>query len=478
MKMMNVRGLLFLTLVAAAMVSAGCGSGGSGSTPVGVPVGAGSGGGGTAANVQSISVNGGPLLNSTTNPSIYPNGAFTSVTICVPGTATCQVVNDVLVDTGSVGLRLLSSAVTLPVCSGSTTSGCLPAATVTSGSSTQAVMDCVSFVDLSYLWGSVNLADVKLGTEEVASSTPIQVILTSAAPASCSNGGVDDGTQTALGANGILGVGVEPEDCGQGCDPTYVNSVPDGDPYYTCPNSTCAAALVPVADQVTNPVVLFGTDSNGVAVTFPSATGPEATLTGSLIFGIGTQSNNALPTTANVFTLGTGNIGDTSLTPPLSNFDDFTVNFNTASLPYSFIDSGSNAYFFPDSSLTLCTDYTSFYCQGSSSSASTVTLSAQNEDPNYGTTNTVTFYVDNTDYDFSVGNSNVDAVYPNLAGPIGEVNGVPQTCADVSGTSTPDQYCSFDWGLPFFYGRTVYSAIDGASVTVNGQTAPGPFWAY
>jgi len=457
MKIMHTKGLLLAMSLGAALVAAGCG--GNSGTPVGVPVGAGTGGGGTGPNVQSISVNGGPLVNSTSNPTIYPNGVFTSVTICVPGSATCQVVDNVLVDTGSIGLRLLSSAVTIS----------LPAIT---DSSNNTLMDCVSFVDLSYLWGSVNVADVKLGTSEVATSTPLQIINASAAPPACSNGGTDDDTQALLGANGILGVGPEPEDCGTACDPSDVTTPPTGDPYYTCPNSSCSAALVPEADQVTNPVVFFGNDNNGVLITFPSATAPAATLTGSLIFGINTESNNQIPSTANLFSLGDGSIGDGST---ISNFDDITVNFNTTTLPYSFIDSGSNAYFFPDGSIPTCPDFLDFYCPGSSTSASTVSLSAQNEDPNTDFTNTVNFSVDNTDYDFNSGNFADDAVYPNLAGPIAVVNGVAQTCADISGTATPDQYCSFDWGLPFFYGRTVFTAIDGFSVTNVGS---GPFWAY
>ena len=58
-------------------------------------------------NVQPITVNAGPANN-------YANGLFTSVTICVPGsTANCQTIDGVLVDTGSSGLRILSSALTL-----------------------------------------------------------------------------------------------------------------------------------------------------------------------------------------------------------------------------------------------------------------------------------------------------------------------------------------------------------------------------
>jgi Protein of unknown function (DUF3443) len=62
----------------------------------------------SAKNVQPISVNAGPVGN-------YANGVFTSVTVCVPGTSNCQTVNDVLVDTGSLGLRLLLSQVAIPL---------------------------------------------------------------------------------------------------------------------------------------------------------------------------------------------------------------------------------------------------------------------------------------------------------------------------------------------------------------------------
>ncbi len=68
---------------------------------------------GTIANVVPISVNGGPLTTANP-PSIYANGAFVSVQICAPSGA-CQTIPDVLVDTGSVGLRLLGSQVTVPL---------------------------------------------------------------------------------------------------------------------------------------------------------------------------------------------------------------------------------------------------------------------------------------------------------------------------------------------------------------------------
>jgi hypothetical protein len=424
MKIIHVRSFFVIALFSASLLTAGCGGGG---TPAGVTTGAGGGGGGTAANVQSISVNGGPQLSS---GIIYPNGIFTSVTICAPGTSSCQTVGDVLVDTGSYGLRVLTSALTKIT---------LPPLTSSAGN----LMNCVSFVDLSYIWGPVALADIKLGTSEVAPSTPLQLISTDTnVPTSCSNGSTaDDDTVATLGANGILGVGPEPNDCGPACDPNFTNVIPNGDPYYTCTSSTCTATLVAQIDQVTNPVFFFNTDNNGVVMELPATSSEaEATLTGSLIFGINTQSNNQL-TAANLFSL--------------NQFDNFTVNFPTcvssAGGPgvcdFSFIDSGSNAYFFPDGNIPDCTD-NAFFCP-----TALTALSATNVDPNTLFSNTVSFSVDNADTLFATTGAN--AVFSTLGG-----------------TNSAD---SFDWGLPFFYNRSVFTAINGQVVANVGT---GPFWAY
>ena len=106
-------------------------------------------------NVQAIVVNAGPANN-------YFNGAFTSVTICVPGQTTgCQTIDGVLVDTGSSGLRVLSSVLTLS----------LPQQ---AGSNGGPIVECAQFLD-GFTWGPVQTADVKLAGEQ-ASRVPIQVI--------------------------------------------------------------------------------------------------------------------------------------------------------------------------------------------------------------------------------------------------------------------------------------------------------------
>ena len=66
--------------------------------------------------------------------------------------------------------------------------------------------------------------------------------------------------------------------------------------YFACPGGTsCARTAVPLAQQVANPVAKFAVDNNGVIVQMPPMPDTGApSATGTLVFGIGTQSNNAL----------------------------------------------------------------------------------------------------------------------------------------------------------------------------------------
>jgi hypothetical protein len=357
-------------------------------------------------------VNAGPNGN-------YANGAFASVTVCVPGTSNCQTIDGILVDTGSSGLRILSSALTIT----------LPQQ---KASDSNPVVECLPFVD-SYAWGPVQTADVQIASEKAA-SVPIQVLSDTdfTTPTACSNGFLPADTLPALGANGILGVGLAAQDCGSACVQTGTTNP---GLYYECPSSSCATTGVvtgeALAQQVINPVALFTTDNNGVIVELPPVAGAEATVSGSLVFGIGTQSNNALGT-ATIYTAPNA---------------AFTTTYKSQTFAEGFIDSGSNGYFFPDSTIPICSDYTGFYCP-----SSTENLSATNQAS--GASGTV---------DFSV--ANADALFANLSDNAFEDLGGP------TGGPTPNY---FDWGLPFFYGRNVYTAIEGMS-TPGGT---GPFWAY
>ncbi len=384
-----------------------------------------SGSGGTVANVQPIAVDGGPVAGQ-----LYPNGAFTSVTVCAPSSSNCQTVSGILVDTGSFGLRILGSAV-----------ASLNLPPVTSGGKN--LFNCVSFVDGSFLWGPVAQADVKMAGE-VAGKVSVHVIEDPtgfSVPTACSNGGVDADNQTALGANGILGVGMEPQDCGGACDPSAGGTAPPV--YFSCSSTgNCQTAFLPVAQQITNPVVGFAQDNNGVLIQLPSVNGVAPTLNGSMIFGIGTHSNNQLGS-ATAFTV--------------NSFDNFTTKFNQQSLTQSFIDSGSNGFFFPDSAMPTCPSNSiapGFFCP-----TATQNLSAQNVGVN-SAQSTVNFSVANAVAVFQT--DSTDSAFSQIGGPV--------FSSGCSGS------CGFDWGLPFFYGRNVFTAIDGQTMPMGAPTPP--WWAY
>jgi hypothetical protein len=370
------------------------------------------GGGNPGSNVQAISVNLGPSGN-------YANGAFTSVTVCAPGTSTCQTIGGVLVDTGSSGLRILSSVLTTT----------LPQQKAADGNP---IVECLPFVS-GYTWGPVQTADVQIAGEK-AGSVPIQVLSDTAftVPSACANNGQSLDTLSALGANGILGVGVFVQDCGGAC----VAKGPSNPAlYYECPASGCIVVGEALSQQVVNPVAFFSTDNNGVIVELPAVSGPQASVSGSLIFGIGTQANNGLGG-AKVYTV------DASA--------NFVTTYNNQSYNQSFIDSGSNGLYFLTSGITgipVCSDATSFYCP-----TTTKNLSAVNSGSNGGASGTVNFSVANADALFK--NNPNAAVFDQLAG--------------------PNSLSGFDWGLPFFYGRNVFTAIEGR----NTPGGTGPYWAY
>lgn len=368
--------------------------------------------------MASIEVNTGPPASGVS----YANGAFVSVTVCVPGTSTCQTIPYVLVDTGSYGLRLVSSNVLTLTLQQEKASDDNP------------MVECVQFLT-SYTWGPVQTADIEVAGEK-ASSVPVQVLSDTdfTVPAACSDpsGGESADTVASLGANGILGVGQLPQDCGSNAAcPATANQ------YFSCASATaaCTPVVATVAQQVQNPVALFATDNNGVIIELPAVSGAAATVSGSLVFGIGTESNNGL-SGATVYTADPTGLS-------------FTTTFNGVTYTdQAFLDSGSNGFFFPDSSLEQCPSTSGaggFYCP-----SGTVNLSATNQGTS-GTSGTINFSVANAVTMFS--DDPNDAAYAYLGGP-------------ASGY--------FDWGLPFFYGRNVFTSIEG-------KTAPGgatPYWAY
>lgn len=359
----------------------------------------------------------------------YANEPCVTVTICQPGTGVCQSIPNVLLDTGSYGLRLFTKVSTDGFASATTSLLTLPAV---SAGAERTLAECVSYGDGSSDWGSVASADVYLGGE-LASNVSIQIIDANfaTAPSDCAN--LDAGPLTT-GFNGILGVGLFTDDCGSGCATDAANGI-----YYACPaGGPCVGAAVAEANQVSNPVAFLSTDHNGVALRLPSVpvafgTGDgAASADGYLILGIGTRANNQ-PAAGAVF--------------PTDGYGNIVTTFNGVTLSHSFIDSGSAGLYFPvPSNVPTCSDNP--YLCATQEMSYVATMSGAG---GRGTTLSVPFQIGNADQMFSRANPNV-------------------VFADLGGTATAD----FDWGLPFFLGRTVYVQLESGSSGLGS----GSLWAF
>jgi hypothetical protein len=425
-----VRNYLALALIQV-LVLAGCGGGGGGSGGSGTPppppptqVIAAAG----PPNVEPIYVDEGPT--ALTNAGIDAvNVAFVTIQVCIPNTATCQTIDHVQVDTGSAGLRLISASNS----AGGELSLALPAVMINGSPGAE----CMSFAD-GTSWGSLATADVVFPTStESLQSVVVQVIGDSSvanrpSATECSTSPETEDTVPTFGANGILGVGPFANDCEDGC-------TAQSGQYYNCPTpATCTPVTVP--QEVLNPVTLLATDNTGVIVELPSVgTAGLLTVSGSLVFGIGTQTNNAIANGVTVLTADA--------------FGNVTGNYLSTSFPDSYFDSGSNGIFFIDGAnpIAQCPNpnpppaTNGFYCPtstisftGSMTGTNTASVSAP----------------------FSVADANTlfdtnDAAFSNLGG----------TNADPASVAL---------GLAFFYGHNVYTAIEGATVGDN----TGPFYAF
>lgn len=329
-----------------------------------------------------------------------------SVTICQPGTSNCQTIHNILLDTGSTGLRILSSALS---------SATNPLQLNTQTYNGSPVLECASFRSGS-TWGPIKLADVKMASE-LASAIPIQVIgdpkyLTSPSAFTCSGPALQDAY--SLSANGIIGINL------------LIN---DSQGYFTCgssgTSSTCSSIPLPTALQVKNPVAAFTTDNNGIVMQLPSL--PEAggnSVVGNLYFGVDTQSNNS--------SVGANILPTSGIT--------FTSTFNGTRYP-SFFDSGSNGFFFPVN-LPICSS--GWYCPSTTQSYSA------SAPLNTGANGSLAFSIANAQSLFGTQNG----AFSNLGGPF---------------------YGSFDYGIPFFFGKTMYFGITGKA---SANAGTGPYYGY
>jgi hypothetical protein len=304
----------------------------------------------------------------------YTNEPCVSVKICEPGTANCTVVNNILLDTGSFGLRIFSCAHSLNL--------------VTETYLGHSVAECVSYADGSSDWGTIVKADVTLGTQ-TASNIPIQII-DATYPDSNNNCTGSDYSAAAAGFNGIIGVGLQIRDA---------TRAPNGYPYYLCSNGACSSTSLPTAYQVQNPVAAMTTNNNGVIISMPSISAAgTANVTGNMYLGIDTLANNSA----------------SGMTPLAT---DIYVNFrtlfpatSTTPMTNSFIDSGSNFLDFYSSA--IASDSNQFYIP-----ATTLNLTAKHKDAVSATTSALINFqlmtANNVSSDSSYSYNNVGAIFGN-----------------------------------------------------------------
>ena len=403
-----VKGVLAVSVVAMTAFVAACGGGGGSSSS--------NNNSNSGPNQQPIAANAANTLAVTVGRGVKGviNIPTVSVIVCAPNTTNCTTIDNVLLDTGSYGLRIVNSSAVAALN--------LPVQTATAGGQ---LAECTHFAD-GFTWGTIRNATVKL-SGETASNIPIQVIgdlADSTVPSSGCVNGSNESTADALGANGILGLGVAPVDCGDAC--AVQANVAQFSNYYACPNgANCTRTLAETTKQVANPIPKFAVDNNGVIVQMaPISSSGAASATGTVVFGIGTQSNN-------------GNAAGATYTTDASGDFPSRGQSNTV-----FLDSGSNGYFFQDSSIPMCTgNLSDFYCP-SSTLQRTVNLTGAN-----GVTGTATINIANAQSLLSNANN---YAFNDLGGQVMSLTGT-------------------DLGLPFFFGRYVYYGMDKRA---SGGAAP------
>jgi len=357
------------------------------------------------------------------------NTLFVSIKVCMPGKrnpAQCVTVDNMLVDTGSTGVRIGAWAIPSLAPLLLTQAGAID-----DKLGTAPIAQCMPFAS-GYTWGSIKRADFLMG-DKMASNLPVQLISDNAyaTPADCvAYGGSDLGNINVLGANGIVGIG---HGTGDSLD-ALTTAVP-GLYYYCLSRNNCISTRMEESKEVTNPVALFASDNNGTVIRLPALPpGGRESVDGQLVFGVSTQQNNMLPASATVLAL--------------DKYGMFTTQYQGRVMNRSAIDSGTNGYAFRDDTIDTVVP------NGWYTPASKLDLYATMESTNgTGAPLAMPFSIENAIVLTGTGYAAFDTIGASFAGQNNNM---------------------FLWGLPFFYGRDVYTVIGNAKI---GQRT-GPFVAF
>jgi hypothetical protein len=372
------------------------------------------------------------------DPNVLPvtvskfNLPTVTITVCTPGGDQCKTIPNILLDSGSDGLRLFANT--------------LPSGLPKISSTSESLSICSTLGGGVSLWGPFVTGDVILGTER-ATGVPIQTIDPgfSKAPDGCSN--LAQGPESFFGLNGILGIG------GGLRDFSKISKAPTNG-YYACTDDSCRKCPIdqtlswntcgsgfPASPKDYNPIGFLPSDNNGWILQLPAP--PEegiASVTGTLTLGLGTRDNNAAPSTLTIFHIDSK--GYLSVL-----FQDTVYN--------AVLDTGTAEWLFPKplDGVSRCGDsgaLAELYCPATPQIFQ-ATLFNNKVSP-----------MISKEIDFELENlHSLQSLGANT----------------VSGLSLPSSSIvdgSFLLGMPFFLGRTVYYGLSGAQ-TPLGQ---GPFDAF
>ncbi len=347
-----------------------------------------------------------------------PHGGFNrmvvSVTVCEPGTDRCTTIDDVMVDTGSTGLRLEASAVP--------SSLHLPAF---SGPDGKPLAECLHFVH-DAAWGPLSRADVRIGGM-TASNLAIQVIADGGAaqPAECP---VSDVKPTS---NGTLGVGPWLVDCPGDCVQDERRPgvfAQDGGAW------SPLRGPVDRAYRLRNPAAAFPGHDDGVAFDLPMPPDKGAAqIIGTLTFGIGKASNDQFGG-ARVIRLDVRG--------------RFTTRYGGRAYPESYIDSGTETNLLPEGDVPRCEGMPWAFCANPSRNLAATMVGRD------GTSVDVAFRVG--DYRGALDRH------------VGAWDGFAEVGTPTSG--------AFVWGAPFFLGRRVFVIFEGRGFP--GMIGVGPGFGF
>ena len=342
------------------------------------------------------------------------NRLVVSITVCEPRTTRCATIDDVMVDTGSTGLRLEASAVPTWLR--------LPAHV---GPDQRPLAECLHFLH-DDAWGPLYRADLRLGRMAIP-DLPLQIISDDQRPqpAACPRSDVRPTS------NGTLGIGPHLDDCPGACEQSATAPV-----YFIDHGGTWDPVLGSLdrAYRLPNPVSLLPDQNNGVVFDIPAPPdGGARELTGTLTFGVGTSTNNQ-PGTAQLV--------------PVDGRGQFTTVYRGRAYPGSYIDSGTETYVLEGERLPQCAGMAWAFC-------STPDLQLQAA---------------------MVGRFGVQVSFAVKIGDYRATLARGYGASDAMAVTADPGSTAFVWGAPFFLGKRVMVVLDGMAIP-GIEGAAGPLYA-